>query len=317
MSIDGEAQDPDTGVRRLSGAMLEHPGLSVERMPGLAAALDRFVTELPHSLGTLLPRGVGRGACEAVRATSLSLAAADCAGLTGAIYAAAETPIRLLIALDERVDDLLVHAIFGQSVTIGEDSDSPLDPTRTRTAIETALAEEFSRGLGRALESAFSPLARLELSFEGLIPINDAFPLARRDLPAAAARFSLPINEAAFEGLLLLPQALLAPLRKELEREQAPEAPPVDGRWSRLLETEVKQTRLSLAAILEELPMSLGDIAELRVGGVLPLQSTDFDGIRLQCAGRSMFVCKLGQGDGRYRLEIKTPIEQEHDVAAR
>ncbi len=57
--------------------------------------------------------------------------------------------------------------------------------------------------------------------------------------------------------------------------------------------------------------MSLGDIADLRVGGILPLRSNDFDAVRLECAGRGMFLCKLGQGDGRYRLEIASPIAQE------
>ena len=316
MSIDAGAQDPDAGARRLSGAMLEHAALSVERMPGLAAALDRFVAEAARSLESLLPGGAGRGAFENVRATSLSLAVADCGGLTAAIYASAESQARVLIALDERIDDLLVAAIFGPSVRLEED-DPPLDETRARTTIETALIEEFSRALGRALEAAFAPLGRLELTLESLVPINDAFPLARRDSPAAAARFTLPIGSGAFEGLLLLPQALLAPLRKELERGHVDETPPADGRWSRLLETEVKQARLPLAAILDELPMSLGDVANLRVGKILPLESNGFGEIRLQCSGRNIFVCRLGQGEGRYRLEIESPIPQEQDNPAR
>ena len=308
MSIDAEAQDPDAGARRLSGAMLEHSALSVERMPGLAALLDRFIAELPRALEALVADQTGRGAFEQARATSLAHAIADCDGLTAAVYASAESQARPLIALDERIDDLLLAAIFGQSVGSGEGSDPPPDPTRSRTAIETALVEEFSRSLGRALEAAFAPLARLELRFEALVPISNAFPLARRDLPAAAARFSFPIGPGAFVGLLLLPQTLLAPLRKQLERDQVAEAPPADGRWSRLLETEVKQTQLPLAAVLEELPMSLGEVANLRVGGVLPLQSNDFNGVRLECEGRSLFVCRLGQDEGRYRLEIKSPL---------
>ena len=30
-----------------------------------------------------------------------------------------------------------------------------------------------------------------------------------------------------------------------------------------------------------------------------------------------MFLCKLGQGEGRYRLEIESLIAQEPDAAAR
>ncbi len=74
------------------------------------------------------------------------------------------------------------------------------------------------------------------------------------------------------------------------------------------MENGLKQTRLPVTAILEELSMSLGDVANFRVGALLPLQSDDFDSVRLECAGRGMFLCKLGQGDGRYRLEIEASI---------
>ena len=61
--------------------------------------------------------------------------------------------------------------------------------------------------------------------------------------------------------------------------------------------------------------MSLGDVADFRVGGLLPLQCNDFDAIRLECSGRGMFTCKLGQADGRYRLEVGGPIPQGQDAA--
>ena len=79
----------------------------------------------------------------------------------------------------------------------------------------------------------------------------------------------------------------------------------------------VQQTRLPVTAILEEVLMSLGDIANFRVGGLLSLQSNDFNAIRLECSGRGMFTCKLGQADGRYRLEIENPITHRSDAARR
>jgi flagellar motor switch protein FliM len=315
MSPDNEPQEPDAGARRLSGAIHEHSGFAVERLPGLAAALDRFIAELPRFLAPLLPGYFGPGAFEGVRATSLFQAIADCAGLTAAIYANAETEARLLIALDERIDDLIIAAIFGQSVSSHLDGDPASEAPRSRTLIEAALVEEFGRALGRALQKAFASLAPLELAFERLIPLNDTFALGRRDMPAAATRFSLPTPEGVFEGLLLLPQPLLMPLRKELGVDHTAEAPAADRRWSRLLETGVKQTRLPVSAVLEDVPMSLGQVACLRVGGILPLQSNDFEGVRLECSGRGIFLCKLGQGEGRYRLEIKSPIPHEPEEA--
>jgi flagellar motor switch protein FliM len=317
MSANGERHDFDPGAKKLRGAMLEHSGLAVERMPGLAYALDHFVVEAPRRLAPLFGRTSDGGTIETVQDTTLSREIGDCAGLAAAVYASAEPEARLLIALDERIDDLIVASIFGENIAPEVEDDPEAEEPRARTAIEAALVEEFARALGRALEAAFAPIAPLSLALDRLTTLTDAYALGRRDMPAAAARFSLPMNGGACECLLLLPQSLLLPLRKDLEREQTAEAPSADRRWSLSMETGIKQTRLPVAAVLEELPMSLGDVANLRIGAILPLRRGDFNSIRLECAGRGMFLCKLGQGDGRYRLEIDGPIAQGVDPVTR
>ena len=317
MSSNGDDQSSDRRARKLKGAMLEHSGFSVERMPGLAVALDHFIAEAQQTITPLAPGLPSGGTVEGVRATTLFQAISDCAGLTGVIYASDEPEARVLVALDEQIDDLIVASIFGESISADPEDDPEDKALRARTPIETVLLEEFARALGRALEGGFAPLAPLTLTFECLLTLKDAFALGRRDMPAAAARFSLPMNGGACEGLALFPQSLLMPLRKELERDHAVETPAADRRWSSLMETGVKKTQLPVTAVLEDVAISLGDIANLRVGGILPLQSSDFDAVRLECSGRGMFLCKLGQGEGRYRLEIESLIAQDPDAAAR
>ena len=48
MSINEGTPEFDHGARRLQGAMLEHPNLAIERMPGLSYALNRFIAETPE-----------------------------------------------------------------------------------------------------------------------------------------------------------------------------------------------------------------------------------------------------------------------------
>jgi hypothetical protein len=116
MSVRGETPGADRGARKLQGAMLEHQSFAIERMPGLGFALDRFIAEIPRQLSPLFNGFAGGGTIEEIRATTLFQAIGDCAGLTAAIYASAEPEARLLIALDERTDDLIVSSIFGESV---------------------------------------------------------------------------------------------------------------------------------------------------------------------------------------------------------
>ena len=314
MSADGGTPEFDHGARRLQGAMLEHPSLAIERMPGLGYALNRFIVEAPARLASLVARPSG-GAVEEVRATTLFQAIGECSGLTAAIYASAEPEAQFMIAFDERIDSLIVSSIFGESVSADRSDRAGSETQRSRTAIESALLEAFARALGEGLEAAFASFARLTLSFERLTTIKDAYALGRRDSDAAAARFTLGMNGGACSGLLLLPQAFLLPFRAELASDPEAEALPPDRRWSRLMEAGVQQTRLPVTAILEEVPMNLGDVANFEVGGLLPLQCNDFTAIRLECSGRGMFTCKLGQADGRYRLEVESPIAQGHESA--
>ena len=217
------------------------------------------------------------GGIEHPETTTLFQAIGDCAGLTAAIYVSVEPESRMLIALDERIDDLIVASIFGESLTPAGDAEPEESAPRGRTLIETALVEEFARGLGSAIEAGFAPTAPVSVSFERLLTLTDAFALGRRDMPAAAARFSLRLTGGACQGLVVMPQSLLLPIRKELEREPQVEPASADRRWSNSIESGLRQTRLPVTAILEELSMSLGDVANFRLGEVLSLQSSDFE----------------------------------------
>jgi flagellar motor switch protein FliM len=293
VSIDEGTREVDHGARRLQGAMLEHPSLAIERMPGLAYALTRFVSEAPARLGSLIARPSG-GAIEEVRATTLFQAIGECPGLTAAIYESVEPEARLMIALDERIDELIVSSIFGDAAQ-ADGADKPgSEAGRPRTAIEAGLLEAFARALGEALEAAFASVARMTLGFEGLVTLKGSFALGRRDGEAAAARFTLGLSGGVCGGLLVLPQAFLLPFRAELANDPEAEPPAADRRWAQLMEVGVQQTRLPVTAVLEEVPMSLGDVANFQVGGLLPLQCNDFTTIRLECSGRAMFTCKLG-----------------------
>ncbi len=196
MSAGSGASELDHRARKLQGAMLEHPGLTIERMPGLGYVLNQFIGQAPLSLSRLVARLSGRGSIEEVRSTTLFQAVGDCGGLTAAIYKSAPYDSRLLIALDERIDDLIVSSIFGEAVPANPESDPGSKARESRTAIETALLEEFSRALGNALEAAFASVVPLPLAFERLITLSDPFALGRRDGEAAAARFSLEMNGA-------------------------------------------------------------------------------------------------------------------------
>ena len=107
MSTDGDSPKFDGGAEKLKEALRDHAGFAIERMPGLGRALEQFVVAAQRHL-TPLSRLSGVGIIEPARSTTLFQAIDDCSGLTAAIYASSEPEARLLIALDEQIDDLIV-----------------------------------------------------------------------------------------------------------------------------------------------------------------------------------------------------------------
>ncbi len=75
-----------------------------------------------------------------------------------------------------------------------------------------------------------------------------------------------------------------------------------DPRWSKQIKTEVSKTEVKLRAILEERPMTLGDISALKIGQVIELQASPRSPVQLQCNDETVFWCQLGQRDGSYVL---------------
>jgi flagellar motor switch protein FliM len=167
--------------------------------------------------------------------------------------------------------------------------------------------------LGKALDRAFAEIASLELTFERLQTLLDVYALGRRDMQAVAARLTIDTPAGPTALVVLLPQTLLLPIRKNLSFDPGSQSSTSDPGWTRQLKVGVTKARVAVTAVLDDLEMTLGDVADLAVGQVLALHGAGMGRVRLQCAGREMFWCKLGRGEGRYSLEIEEPIEQEDD----
>ncbi len=157
-----------------------------------------------------------------------------------AVYASAEPESRMLIALDERIDDLIVASIFGEGVELAQG--------RRRMTQRRAAERRSKRRSSRnspvdsadAIEAGFAPTASVSLSFERLLTLTDAFALGRRDMPAAAARFSLPLSGGACEGLVIIPQSLLLRSARNSSANPRPKTASADRRWSNSMESRTQ-----------------------------------------------------------------------------
>jgi flagellar motor switch protein FliM len=290
----------------------DHSGLSIERMPGLVFALGQFALNVTEALASLCA-GHSLGTVNEMEPKDLFEFLGDHEGRTAAVLHSAQLDARLLLIFDAHIADTLVNAVFGGEAAAIREAAEPARPSRPLTGIETNLIAELARSLGKALDRAFAEIASLELTFERLQTLIDVYALGRRDTQALAARLTIETRAGPTNLLVLLPQALLLPIRQNLSFDPGRQPSMSDPGWTRQMKVGVTKARVVVTAVLDEVEMTLGEIADLAVGQALALHGAGMGRVRLQCAGREMFWCKLGRGEGRYSLEIEEPIEPESD----
>ena len=289
----------------LQGAQPDSAGQAIERLPGLAFAFEQFALNIPAAAGSLLKLETAP-TLDAIRPETAFTALGECEGQLAAVLHSGALDAKLMLIFDPKIAESLIATVFGdESVSVGE------RPPRSATTIEFHLVAELARRFAGALEAAFDGFGSLELRLDRLEKLADVYGLGRRDGPTVEARLTLATRLGPLALAVLAQQAALAPLRKQLATEPGAETGGGDPRWARQLEQGVARARVAVSAVLDELPMSLGDIAALSVGQVLTLHGSGMGRVRLECEGREMFWCKLGQGDGRYSLEVEAAVEPE------
>jgi flagellar motor switch protein FliM len=266
----------------------------------------------PEALATLF-KAHSSGTIDEIKPTSLFEFIGGCEGRTAAVLHSGQLDTRLLLIFDRGIVDTLVTSVFAGDAASDRAAAAPARPNRTLTNIEAGLVAELAQRLGQALDKGFAQVVSLAVAFERLETLVDVYALGRRDMPAVAAQLTIETPGGRIVLTVLMPQTLLAPIRKSLSFDPESETSTSDPRWTRQMEVGVTKARVGVTAVLDELEMTLGDIADLAVGQVLRLHGAGMGRVRLECGGREMFWCKLGQGEGRYSLEIEEPIELESD----
>jgi flagellar motor switch protein FliM len=108
---------------------------------------------------------------------------------------------------------------------------------------------------------------------------------------------------------VVIPQGAIDSVRLQLGRSRSSREAAIDPTWTRHLEAEIKNTHVTLTAILEERQLTLGEIASLKVGQLLSLEADLNSRVRLECSERPLFLCEIGQGEGAYTLRVDEIME--------
>jgi flagellar motor switch protein FliM len=270
--------------------------------------LQRFGQSFAASIAPLC-HGAASVSLENIEAVSIFETLAQLQGCLAAVVHCPDLEARALAIFDRPFIDAFAHGAFGARATPATTRASSAD--RPITRIETRLLEKVSEIAAEALTVGFAGFSETPFLLERQELVADTQMLGRRDAPGVVSAFQFEAAGAAGAVVLLIPQAALAPIRQKLAKEPDSDAPAIDPRWAKQMKAGVTSALIPVNGVLEELEMSLGEIAELDVGHVLQLRGAGAGRVRLESGGQNLFWCKVAQTDGRYTLEVEEPVEAE------
>ena len=288
--------------------LLDAAGLSVDRLPMLQVIFDRMSSSCAEHLRHMAasPMYYSLSGIESGRITEI-LEMYEANAVAG-IFHAPEWDSHILIGFDRDFIYTMVEVLFGS-----DGSEPPIEEARGFSNIELRMAQTLFEQVAKALQASFSLIADTKFKLERIETRMDFAIIGRRNNQAIAAKFLLQALNRGGEMFVIIPQSVLNPMRKALSHVVTGESSGRDPRWMKQIATEVKKTEVTLKAVLEERFLSLGEIADLKVGDVIELQATPRSRIKLEGNHQGLFWCHIGQSEGSYVLKVDEHIDQEKE----
>ena len=185
---------------------------------------------------------------------------------------------------------------------------------RAYTTIERSLVERMIHVVLHDLSVAFEPLSKVNFRFDRL-ETNPRFArIARPGNAAIVAKLRIDMEDRGGRMELLLPYATLEPVRELLLQMFLGEKFGRDTIWEGHLATELWRTDVSIAAVVDQLTMSLGDIMNLREGSQITLNVDPESEVQLRCGGVPMFAGSMGRNGNRIAVQIARALHNGGDL---
>ena len=288
--------------------LLDSAGLTLDRLPMLHVIFDRMSTSCAEHLRHMAasPMYYSLSGLESGRITEI-LEMYEANAVAG-IFHAPEWDSHILIGFDRDFIYTMVEVLFGS-----DGSEPPVEEARGFSSIELRMAQTLFEQVAKSLQASFSLVVDTKFKLERIETRMDFAVIGRRNNQAVAAKFLLQALNRGGEMFVIIPQSVLNPMRKALSHVVTGESSGRDPRWMKQIATEVKKTEVTLKAVLEERFLSLGEIADLKVGDVIELQATPRSRVKLEGNQQGLFWCHMGQSEGSYVLKVDELIDQEKE----
>ncbi|MCT6855386.1 flagellar motor switch protein FliM [Bombella sp. ESL0385] len=301
-ALDQSAIDAMLGDTFSNSALREESGMeriikagfvAYERMPMLENVFDRLVRFLSSTL-----RGFTNDNVDITMEDMRSLRFGDyMSGVPTSslfsVFRAEQWRNYGLVILDSDLSyaivDILMGAIPGRGAKAVEN--------RPHTALERALIEKLVVITLADLSEAFTPVGKVDLSFERLEVSSSLAVIARPSNAAIAAKFHIDMGDRSGNMEIVIPYATFEPVREKLAQQFMGENFGSDSIWENHLISEIMETSVTVSTVFESSSFPLSQILALKKGSVLhlPCKADAPHSVRMECDGTPLFEGTLGR----------------------
>lgn len=276
-------------------ALVNGARVDVDRMPMLEVVFDRFVRMLASSLRNRMG-GVVDVSLLAIR----SLRFGD--WMNGETGERPLIPFRAdpwddfgLLAPDRALIEAVGEALLGgDPARSGERV-----PGRPLSDLDLALAEDAARTALDDLGTAFRPVAAVRFELDRVERCPRFATIARPFSGCMRVRLGVSVDGRPGGMDVILPHALLEPVRPRLRAMFMGERFGDDPLWREHLRTETLRSRTVVRAVAGEAQVPLADLLALRPGSVIALDGAIVGAVRLEVGGSVAAGGRLCTVEGR------------------
>ena len=132
--------------------------------------------------------------------------------------------------------------------------------------------------------------------------------IARPANAAILVKLRIDMEDRGGRIELMLPYATLEPIRKMLLQQFMGEKFGRDNIWEGHLATELWSTKMEVHAVLDEQKVSLGTVADLKVGDTLFLDASPMSEVELRCGSVPLTRGRMGRIGHNVALRLSGPL---------
>lgn len=301
----GIERDEQTGVQ----ALLNTSTVSYERLPMLEIVFDRLVRLMSTTLRNFTQFNI-----------EITLEGIDTMRFGDYLDAVAQPSMMSVFKAEEwdnfglmTIDSSLIYTMVDVLLGGRRGTAAMRLDGRPYTLIERNLIEKMFHLVLSDLSAAFDPLSPVTFRFDRL-ETNPRFAMISRPSNAAVvARFRIDMEDRGGRIELLLPYAMLEPVRELLLQGFMGEKFGRDSIWENHLAEALWISEVDLLAVLDRHMTSLKQVLKWKVGTRLLLNATPDSEVEMVCGDIPMFYGRMGRKGDHIAVQIEDKIKRQKD----